>query len=252
MTVQLGAEACASAKKQLRASGGLYSLRPLPRDFADQAACMGTYGLKEHYHTGVSTIMRWYREAGIKPRSIPSRYSPPDSLAHDVLTMSNAEMAKKHGVSETLIRNWLNIAGVKPAVKRDHPLKRRMPEGFASVAPTMTMPQLQQKFDASDGVIRRWCSEAGVRWQTRNWRRSGPSQLVTPPVDSSVAAQAAQFLRRRFIVYRCDILPADERADMPNRGKGCWYINGRGAILEAQMIELAESRGFDPRAWARI
>jgi hypothetical protein len=253
MTVHMGAESGDSASDQYRAERGLYTYRPVPADFREQAMRMGTYGLKDQYRTGVSTIMRWYQEAGVKPRSIPSRYSPPAGLRDDVDTMSNAALATKYGVSETLIRNWLNIAGIKPVEKRDHPNKRAMPEGFIAIAPTLTMSEIQDRYNASDGIIRRWCAEAGIRWHTRKWRAPGGQKSpAVPQVDASLASQAAQFLRRHRIVYRCDILEPHERAKLPNSGRGLWYVNGLGAVPEAQMVEIAEAKGFDPRSWARI
>jgi hypothetical protein len=254
MTVHMDAGALRdSASEQLRAGGGLYSYRAVPADFAEVAGRMGVWGLKDHYRTGTSTVMRWYRETGLQPRTVPSRYSPPADLAEQAPLFCNAALAQKYGVSEALMRNWLKISGLRPAPRGGHPNKRPVPEGFAAIAVNHTMPELQSRYNASDGIIRRWCSELGIRWHTRNWRRpGGQPQPAVPQVDASLAAQAAQFLRRHRIVYRCDILEPHERAKLPDKGKGYWYVNGRGAVPEAQMIEIAESKGFDARAWSRL
>ena len=81
-----------------------------------------------------------------------------------------------------------------------------------------------------------------------------PPKIIEKPVDPQRADKAAHHLRRFYSrVHRCDLKMYTGRntvwADMqtppiPNHGIGYYWVAGKGAILNADMIDLAVSRGF--------
>jgi len=234
-----------------------FLLRPAPADFRARAAELGAWALKRHYRTGIRIINRWYEETGAV-RLIEPPMPVPADFADMVARTHQLGLVRHYRVSNSTIRRWLSETGLTPAQRPrvENPRRMPMPEEFAELAPTLTRAQLADRLGVSDTVILRWCQEAGVRpMRSPFFRRKGGAVAwgeVIPPVDADLAAQAAQFLRRRFIVYSCAILPAQERRGLPNKGRDHYYVNGRGVMTAAQMIELAEERGFDHRAWARL
>lgn len=232
-------------------------LRPAPADFRARAAELGAWALKRHYRTGIRLINRWYEETGAV-RLIEPPMPVPANFAEMVARTHQLGLVRHYRVSNSTVRRWLGETGLTPAPapRVENPRRMPMPEDFPELAPTLTRAQLGDRLGVSDTVILRWCQEAGVRPMRSPFRRrkGGPVARgeAIPPVDPDLAAQAAQFLRRRFIVYSCAILPAQERRGLPNKGRDHYYVNGRGVMPAADMIALAEERGFDHRAWARL
>jgi len=74
------------------------------------------------------------------------------------------------------------------------------------------------------------------------------SRFVTQLVDAdiSLAGRAADHLRRRGYIPVCKLMTIDRTAD-PN----VWIVGTR-KFESGDMIDLAEARGFDPNAWARL
>jgi hypothetical protein len=253
MTVHMDADALRdSATEILRDMNGRALNRPMPSDFAARAATMGIHELRKHYHTGIPAIERWYAEAGVA-QVYPPRFTPvPADFAAQCRVKWRSALAEHYGVSQTLVAKWCRRTGLTsaPAPVAN---RRDTPDRFAAIAPTMTVAQLKEYYGASKTLVRRWCADEGVAPRPGLARaKSGPPQIRPAQADATLAGQAAQHLRRTRIVFRCDILPAHERAKFPNRGRGLWYINGKGAVTEAEMLAMAEAKGFDPRAWARI
>lgn len=256
MTVQLGADAPASASEQLRVGGGLYAVRPVPDDFAQQAQRRSISGLKKYYSTGWSVITRWFEESGAE-RLNESKMPVPAEFVRLAGAMHQQALAAHYGVASSTIRIWLDKLDIKAAPRPDRPSRRLMPpDDFQEVARTKAQGQLEQHYKVSESVIKRWCKETGVRpMLSPYYRRNGNrASIATSGVDGSVAAQAAHYLRSRsrYIVYKCEVLDAAQRAKLPNKGKDHWYVNGRGAMPAPQMIAFAEAKGFDSGAWARI
>ena len=257
MTVQQGASAFAGAVENVRFGSGRRHFRPAPADFVEMARKRGIYGLKEHYRTGQTTILRWYAETGAVQIHRCAQ-AIPDDLAQLCTTMHQSAIAQHFGVSPSTVRRWLDAKKLEAAPPPPSIPRRPIPEDFAQVAPTMTRQQLRDHYRASEPTICRWVRETCVTTRSpAPWRRtrtssySGP-RAAQPTSDGSVEALAAQHLRRTHIVYRCDVLPRAERAKLPNEGRGFWYVNGKGALPAEQMVDLAKSKGFDPDAWARI
>ena len=147
---------------------------------------------------------------------------------------------------------------------------RPMPAGFAEHAMD-TMADLQKRYTAGYKAIHRWRRELGIivprhrnGWMTGKQERMRPppgskrvqrlknggshSRFVTQLVDAdiSLAGRAADHLRRRGYIPVCKLVTIDHKAD-PN----IWIVGAR-KLESGNMIDLAEARGFDPNAWARL
>jgi hypothetical protein len=220
--------------------------RPAPPDFAERAAEMPAWALKVHYHTGINQIRRWYEETGAVRLVEPAR-AVPDDFADRAAALHASGLMRHYAVSNSIIRRWLAESGLTPAKAPRQVSPKRVPiaEDFAEVAPTLTKRQLSDHYGVSETVIIRWAKESGVRpKRAPKGRLPGSIIASVPQVDASLAARAAQHLRRRHIVYHCAVLPAHERRGLPNKGRDHWYVNGRGALPAADMIALAEQKGF--------
>jgi hypothetical protein len=168
-------------------------------------------------------------------------------------TLHHTALSRHYGVATTTVRRWLDELAIECAPRPGTQAKFPMPTEFAEVAPRLTRRQLGERYLVGPNVIAKWCIDAKVEPKpAQYWKRAAVPALRVAPVELSVEAQAAQYLRRRLIVYKCEILPPAERANLPNKGKGLYYVNGKGAIPAADMVELAKAKGFDPDAWARI
>jgi transposase len=154
---------------------------------------------------------------------------------------------RHYDVSNSTIRRWLSETGLSPAPrpKQESPKRRPIPDDWAQVTPTLAARALADHYSVSLSLINRWAKESGVRpKRAPKGRLPGSIIASVPQVDASLAARAAQHLRRRHIVYHCAVLPAHERRGLPNKGRDHWYVNGRGALPAADMIALAEQTGF--------
>lgn len=169
----------------------------------------------------------------------------PDDFAVHGPIERNPALAKRYQVSINLITRWRNETGVKaPHTGGGIPLAP-MPDGFAVVAPTMTMRQMRLRFSRGPEVIQRWLNEAGVKAKVLRpgGYLNGPVNVVQR--DMSHLGQAADFLRRWSPVYRCTEIG---RADV----KGEFWRRGSAVLTDAELVERAEERGFDPNAWRKV
>jgi hypothetical protein len=257
MTVERAVEAGASAEGNLRAGENRqHQRRQVPADFAERAAELGPYQLRLHYKTKPEMVRRWAEEAGVtltRCHAVIGEAAPAD-FRQMAAKMHRTALCAHYGRKMSVIKRWVAEEGVTPAKP---PLVGRaaakpMPEGFATIAPKFSVPQLARRFNAGTATVLRWCAIAGVTASATPNVAKGPARLIAlvPPIADTLAARAAQHLRRRHVVYNCAVLTREERAKLPNDGRGLWYVNGKGAIPATQMIALAKARGFKPAAGA--
>lgn len=260
MDVQMSAKAGAFAAENLCSpKGWLARGRPVPATFVEMAKTKGPSALKAHFRANPNTIDRWYVEAGVE-RVVRRTLTldPPADFAEVAARLTPNAMAYHYRRGHSVIKRWLTVTGIEPAKPQPklsgNALGKPVPDDFRTRAPQMSRSALERHYSVHGNTIQRWLRLSGVRAlrYVRGGNFGGHQAGGVPSVDASAAAQAAQFLRTRLIVYRCDILTTEERAKLPDRGRGLWYINGRGAVPAADMIALAEAKGFDARAWARI
>jgi hypothetical protein len=240
--------------------------KPRPADFAE---CMGlTYAeIEARYDVSSHPLRRWIKEmpadwraqhkamiaersrAAVivnlrvaiaarlaKPRKVKvvaDRRKPvPPLLLDDLCAMSIRQVAAKHGVARGTAANWAkDLPDADKAVWRDAAKARR------------TKPAREKR--TRQAVERRAEKPPKVKRASRpvNWGYGKPVDV--PSVAGGVAAQAAQHLRRvGFIpVVRGDVLTKDMKG---------FYVVGRLRLREAEMVDLARQKGFDPTSWMRL
>ncbi|MEH3107124.1 MAG: hypothetical protein PGN09_07540 [Sphingomonas fennica] len=240
------AEPCASASEDLCAQAPAAGKSPPPAGFAQVAAGKRLMALCAHYRVSHHTITRWRREAGLSTN--PHRAETPADFADKAPAMGNPALAHHYGVSVAVVARWRRQSGLG-AFK----VARPVPRDFAIGAARYTIAQHALFHSVSQETVRKWCQALGVSAKPGVMRLAKATVSAAPPVAGDTAAQAAHHLRRHFAtVFRADVLPVAERKHLPGNGRNMWVVAGRGALPAAEVIALAEARGFDRRAWARI
>jgi hypothetical protein len=194
----------------LRSPGGLS--RACPEDFKEVYAKIGSVAARTYYRTGWSTIVRWCIENGL--REEVSEGKIPDDWAQVAPTLTHAELRRKYRLSPYRLSILIAQTGVDPL-----PLPGR--RASRSKDPVIETP---------------------------------PPRVIQKPVDPERAGKAAHYLRKFYpAVHRCDLkmytgrstVWADVQAPpIPNHGVGYYWVSGRGAMLNPDMIDLAVTKGF--------
>lgn len=230
--------------------------RPMPADFRVMAMLLSPFRLRTFYGCNARAAARWYAEAGITPAA-PARPGPrpaPTDFAEKCATLTQRELRQHYQIGAATVRRWYVESGCR-ALEAAPPPPRTgapIPEDFAAIAKEKTRAQLAAHYRAGTSIIDRWLSKAGVRAVPGG--RWGMQQAMLPQVDGSVVAQAAQHLRKfRPSVYKAEILPIAEREKYGlTDGKGYYIVAGKGAVPANDLVAMAEAKGFDARAWAKI
>lgn len=188
--------------------------RPIPEDFAQQAASKSQKELREHYSVSWEICRRWYKEAGIPPapRSVRPEYIPaPADFVEMCAKLYPAALARHYGVSHEKISRWIADTGALPRAYRrpkPQPIKRAKP----SPKGRMALP-------------------------------AAPRQAAAP---SGQEEEAAQFLRRFYpFVFHCN-----ERGGANLKGK--FWRCGNTVLTPEELIERAKRKGWNPSAWMEI
>jgi hypothetical protein len=110
------------------------------------------------------------------------------------------------------------------------------PPDFTDHAPSKTNRQLAEKYGVGEKTITRWRKETGCTAAIRPFASAAlPKQLV-PSISPGLASEAAQFLRKTHRPVYHRIIEGREF-----RGQ---YVVGTQVLTEAQVIALAEEKGF--------
>jgi len=194
----------------LRSPGG--HSRACPEDFKEVYAKIGSVAARTYYRTGWSTIVRWCIENGL--REEVSEGKIPDDWAQVAPTLTHAELRRKYRLSPYRLSILIAQTGIDPL-----PLPGRRPPRPKD--PAIPAP---------------------------------PPKVIAKPVDPERAGKAAHHLRRfHSAVHRCDLKMFTGRntvwADVqvppvPNHGIGYYWVAGKGAMLNTDMIDLAVAKGF--------
>lgn len=207
-----------------------------------------------HYRAGSATVALWQHQHGLhKARPLTAQRDLPADFAEMSAKFSDSKLRRHYSVGELAIMRWRDEVGVAaPVVKVGRDL-RPMPDDFRTVCPQMTLTAMTRHYHAIDTTIRRWAREAGIKPKNGGRYVRGLPVAPLPPVDDSMLGLAKQHLRRFYPnVHDASVLPLKERARLPRAGEGMVIVGGRGAFLPAQVIALAESRGFNPRGSASL
>jgi hypothetical protein len=261
-----GSAMAVSATVNLRAGGRPLKRRPIPAGFIQASKGRTDEWLRKHFHCGRAVVERWRAELGLpevrKPRSGPQRpmemRGPPADLREVAARLHKVALCRHYEVSLRVLNRWLGGLQIIPARP---PLKGTavglpLPADFHTRAPNMTISEMSRQYKRADSTIANWLARTGIT--PAAYSRARPGFLnqrgapIAAPTDGSLASEAAQYLRPRFVVYRYDVRPHRERAHLPNMGKGMWFLASKGAVTSEELVEFARAKGFDPRAWTRL
>jgi hypothetical protein len=194
----------------LRSPGG--RARPCPDDFKEVYESVGAIAARTHYRTGWDTVVRWCVQSGLR-EEIP-KGKVPDDWAEIAPTLTHAELRRKYRLSPYRLSILIADTGVNPL-----PLRGR--RATREKDPAIPAP---------------------------------PPKVVEMAVDPQRADKAAHHLRRFYpTVHRCDLKMYTGRSTawadvqsppIPNHGIGYYWVAGKGAMLNVDMIELAVAKGF--------
>jgi len=168
----------------------------------------------------------------------------PDDFAALAVKMSDRDLRLHYRAGQSTVARWRAATGATRFLLLGKP-NLRMPGDFARIARGMSTGEAVRHFGRCATTIRRWFGYAGIA--PRETRAVAFRPVIRATLDPSVASRAAQHLRRTFAsVHRCDIKMRDRSAatwgserGLPNRGRGLYFVSGRGVMTEQEMIALA-------------
>ncbi|WCT73950.1 hypothetical protein PQ455_01575 [Sphingomonas naphthae] len=235
--------------------------KPCPPDIVSVALSHTTLTLQRHYGVGSSTMRRWLKVSGAKtrPRGGNGRRDAPKDFEVVAPGKTIAQLQIIYRCSDSMISRWRKACGIVTISS----VRRPMPDQFREDAAYYSLRELAARYGVARDTITRWAVNAGIRLKGRPVAKTKDAPSIakagvprTPPIPAlpaGAAAQAAQHLRRFFPnVYPAAILDLKERKRLPGFGRDMWVVAGRGTLPANDLIALAESKGFDQRAWAAI
>lgn len=155
-----------------------------------------------------------------------------------------------------LIKRYRRTGGTITRMRRETGLFRQigpsnkprpLPEDFAYQARRLHKAALERHYGAAPDTVTRWFQLAGMKPVA--WRDEVRSANLTTVAhiwrDTSYAGQCAEFLRKKDPIFRCDA-----NGNQTQRGEFWFWL--QRPRTDAFIIETAERKGFDARAWERI
>lgn len=181
---------------------------PVPADFAEVAPTMTQRALAQRYGVDKATVAKWSAATGAG--SIGTFFRLPDGVEEMVRSGARCtDLMARYGVSQSTISRWLAKAGLQ-----------------IEAEPLVRQP-----------VARRYVAPV---------KKSAPKREVSAPAhDGSLAARAAEYLRRRDPVFRCT------EAGVVNSKGSHWYTCSR-VLTGGELVERAKAKGWDPDAWKQL
>src|SRR5688500_2638071 len=112
------------------------------------------------------------------------------------------------------------------------------PPDFKDHAPSKTNRQLAEKYGVGEKTITRWRKETGCTASIRPFATAALPKQHVPSISPGLASEAAQYLRK---THR----PVYHRIIEGKEFKG-QYVVGTQVLSEDEIVELAETKGFQP------
>jgi hypothetical protein len=159
----------------------------------------------------------------------------------------------------TEIREALGIPVRLQNMKRHTGGKLPAPDGLLEDAKTMILPALMNKYQLGRKMIMSILTDHGVEWKDGNVQRKVMGIRPVSPLirrEERVESEhdrAASHLRRYYSnVHRCDIKVYENQSitwgflhEVPNGGRGYYFVDGKGVLKQDEMLALAREHGFD-------
>lgn len=247
---------------------------PVPTDFAEHVNSESIRALSVRYGRNKDTIYRWIEVSGITRQNMRGGIAPrsvPDDFRAIQADQTIVELAGRYGVSTDMIDRWRREVGGKSVDKQGPPAD------FADRWATMSLIHLRKHYRIGSIKAASWIKELGLsrapgkpirskakpkpekvaRARSKPVKAIAPkklpalghrvTQLVAPSRGNGEAA--ATYLQSNrgggWSVFRCD------EAGRQLQGGKFWRV-GRMVLPDAEVIAMAERKGFDPDAWKRI
>jgi hypothetical protein len=169
-------------------------------------------------------------------RPIPDQFSEDSHL-------TNLELRLKYQAGDKLVARWRR----ELSAQKGHSTARKETPADIASHNGLSHRDVGKIYGVSPATIARWRSELGIPTPTRIESNRVKAALVPSPppapvfVDKTRAEGAAQFLRP---YYR----PVYHREIEDKKLKGT-YVVGRQIMNAADMVKLAEEKGFSLRAY---
>ncbi len=112
------------------------------------------------------------------------------------------------------------------------------PPDFIDHARAKTNPQLAAKYGVGEKTVTRWRKETGCTASIKPFASAALPKQHVPSISPGIASAAAQHLRK---THR----PVYHRVIDGKQFQG-QYVVGALVLSEAELIELAEQKGFSP------
>lgn len=151
--------------------------RHLPADFVSIAPGKTNEQIRLHYGCGFSTVVRWFKEAGIQP-SPPTntitkpRRPVPDGFALVARRLTMKELRERFGASEAIVKRWCTETGTEP--------RRAGYVRFAQVTPRPLIDHREQsraglaaQFLQRFGQVIRCDADGAINPKGTHWLRGG-------------------------------------------------------------------------------
>lgn len=252
-----------------------------PADFAEHAH-LQTRELCAKYAVSRAMIMKFRRRVGAAvPAAVRPRRPRPDDFEAMWQTMPFSKLREHYKTGSDNIQRWLGEIGY--TIERNP--GRPIPDDFAEVAPTLTVGQAVERFKVNVQRLYKWERATGVQCRRAHRESRGgrkprvpaarkvreparkkavefvraappPHKVHTaratslrdhgPQRDMSRAGQAADFLKKYAPVYRCNDVGAQ------SIGGKFWRYGNSLPLTDAELVERATRKGFDPDAWSRV
>lgn len=190
--------------------------RPVPADFVENAKTMVMGKLRLHYSAKHTTIERWAAEAGVTIRYHWHREAPED-FAKRAPNMTMTECQREWSCALDTVKRWYRAHGLTPA-----------------------------KYSATANFMRAKAERPNYPRRTATKGHVAGMRAMIPNIPSSLADRAARHLQIAGFIPVCRMTVYDPQAD-----KNMWRV-GRLDMTSGDLIDLAESKGFNSREWATV
>lgn len=245
---------------------------PIPADFAANAP-RPNVELVALYGVCIGTLAKWRKACGVKAarRGGNTSLEVPADLAERAAEMDIGAMAAHYGLHRSTVRRLLRDAGLKAVrIVRAGSNRLPIPADLPGLAKTLTLCGLARHYGVTHKTAARFCKEAGVVPSRRAAKAKRPAvapvrvvraapkasvrraaklpafkPVALAPHDGSRAARAAEFLRCRDPVFRCDAKGAQHP-------KGTHWFTCSRVLTGDELVARAEAKGWDANAWERI
>lgn len=197
----------------------------------------------------------WTKEEIERVRELAGQRKTDDEIAA-ILRRTRTAIGSIRG------KNGIRCGRIIP--RRDGP-----PAEFKEIAPSLSLDEARNRWKTSWPTLREWYAKFGLQPRARKYpngsrvgqrvappppveRKTGrfvlfkrrPQENALPKRDDTVTGRAVLHLQRKGPVFRARTI--DPSADIDT-----WIVNGR-RVSEAEMIALAERRGFQRNPFASL